>query len=124
MLTDGGRENPAVNSESQKIQEEQDYMALSDYKREFPALLASKVTWAQLSDAENGRLSEASTAATEYQRSNATEANAALLAIVSEAAKVSEINTETFREATAPVYDAWREKYCDFVEALFTQSQA
>lgn len=87
-------------------------------------MLASKVTWAQLSDTENGWLSEASTAATEYQRSNDTEANAALLAIVSEAGKVSDFNTEAFRKATAPFYDTWREKYGDFIEALLTQSQA
>lgn len=30
------------------------------------------------------------------------------------------MNTEAFSEATAPVEDAWREKYGDFVEALVT----
>lgn len=119
-----GQENPAVNIESQKFQEVQDYIALSYHKWEFLPLLASKVTWAQLSEAEKGWLSEAAAAATEYQRSNANKANETSLAIISEAAEVSEINTEAFREATAPVYDKWREKYGDFVEALITQSQA
>lgn len=119
-----GQENPAVNIYSQKFYEVQKYLSMSHHKYEFLPFLASKATWAGLSDTEKSVLKEAAKETTTFQRDFAAKANVERLEEMRAAGiTISEINTPAFQQAVAPVYDKWRAKYGDFVDALMGAAQ-
>ncbi|WP_413615280.1 TRAP transporter substrate-binding protein [Halomonas cupida] len=119
-----GQENPAVNIYSQKFHEVQQYLSLSHHKYEFLPLLASQMTWNTLSPEQQQVLTQAGQEATEYQRSNALEENAARLAdIEASGTKISEVDTAAFQQAVQPVYDKWQAEYPEFV-SLLTEAAA
>lgn len=119
-----GQENPAVNIHSQKFHEVQPHLALSYHKYEFLPFLASKITWAQLSEDEQRILSEAAQETTAFQRESAEAANAALLEeIRASGTQFTEVDYEAFFEAVAPVYEKWRASHGGFVEQLVSAAQ-
>ncbi|MCJ8284437.1 MULTISPECIES: TRAP transporter substrate-binding protein [unclassified Halomonas] len=114
-----GQENPAVNIHSQKFHEVQDYLSLSHHKYEFLPLLASQVTWGSLTEAQQQVLRQAGRESTDFQRNDAYQANQdRLIEIEASGTEISEVNTEAFQAAVAPVYDKWRKEYPEFVSQL------
>ena len=119
-----GQENPAVNIYSQKFYEVQKYLSMSHHKYEFLPFLASKTTWAGLTEAEQSVLKEAAKETTTFQRDFAAKANVERLEEMRTAGiEISDIDTAAFQEAVAPVYEKWRAKYGDFVDALMTAAK-
>lgn len=120
-----GQENPAVNIHSQRFHEVQQHLSMSHHKYEFLPFLASNVTWARLSEAEQAIVMEAAAETTAFQRDFAAKANVERLDDMRAAGiTISEIDTAAFQEAVAPVYDKWRDRYGEFVELLMTEAQA
>lgn len=114
-----GQENPAVNIYSQKFHEVQKYLSLSHHKYEFLPLLASQITWNTLTPEQQQVLIQAGQEATDYQRSNALEENAARLAdIEASGTEISKVDTAAFQQAVQPVHDKWQARYPDFVNQL------
>lgn len=118
-----GQENPAVNIYSQKFYEVQKYLALSHHKYEFLPFLASKITWAQLSNQEKKILTLAANDATKYQRNQAKQSNKTRLDEMKAAGiKISDIDTDAFRKAVTPVYKKWKKTHGEFVDALISEA--
>jgi TRAP-type transport system periplasmic protein len=113
-----GQENPLANIASSKLYEVTPHISLSAHKWESTPFLASQIGWARLTPEQQAAVQEAATEAGELQRQLMQEADKALLAEfeANPEVEVHEVDREAFKEATAPVIEAWQQKeFGDFV---------
>ena len=116
-----GQENPLANIASSKLYEVTPNISLSAHKWESTPFLASQIGWARLTPEQQAAVQEAATEAGELQRQMMNEADKKHLAEFQADSnlKVFEVDREAFREATAPVIEAWRQKeFGDFVSKV------
>lgn len=113
-----GQENPLANISSSKIYEVTPHISLSAHKWESTPFLASQIAWARLNEEQRTAVQEAAEEAGQLQRQLMQEADKTHLAEFQENSdvEVHEVDREAFREASAPVIEAWQQKeFGDFV---------
>jgi tripartite ATP-independent transporter DctP family solute receptor len=107
-----GQENPLANIASSKLYEVNPYISLSAHKWETTPFLASQIGWARLTPEQQAAVQEAATEAGQLQRQLMKEAEQKLLAEfrANPDLKVNEVDRAAFKEATAPVIEAWQKQ--------------
>jgi TRAP-type transport system periplasmic protein len=113
-----GQENPLANIASSKLYEVTPHISLSAHKWESTPFLASQIGWARLTAEQQAAVQEAAKEAGELQRRLMQEADKKLLAEfeADPEVEVHEVDREAFKQATAPVIEAWQEEdFGDFV---------
>jgi tripartite ATP-independent transporter DctP family solute receptor len=121
-----GQENPLANIASSKLYEVNPYISLSAHKWESTPFLASQIGWARLTPEQQAAVQEAATEAGQLQRRLMQEAADKLLAEfqANPDVKVNDVDREAFKEATAPVIEAWQKKdFGDFVTRVVAAAQ-
>lgn len=114
-----GQENPLTNIYSARLHEITPFISMTGHKYEGTPIVANLGWWQGLSDAERDIVSRAATAAGWYQRGRSLIDGRALEAVMAEeGATVVQVDPAPFQEATAGVYDVWREELGDFVTRL------
>jgi tripartite ATP-independent transporter DctP family solute receptor len=107
-----GQENPLANIASSKLYEVNPYISLSAHKWESTPFLASQIGWARLTPEQQAAVQEAAIEAGQLQRRLMKEADEKLRAEfeANPELKVNEVDREAFKQATAPVVEAWQKK--------------
>ena len=119
-----GQENPLMNIYSSKLHEVQDYVSFTGHKYESTPLMVSKVVWSTLSPEQQQVIQEAAIEAGEFNRQASLAADEELQAKMQEAGvEFNELDKAPFVEATASVYDEWREQYPELVEMVVNAAQ-
>lgn len=119
-----GQENPLMNIYSSKLHEVQDYVSFTGHKYESTPLMVSKVVWSTLSPEHQQVIQEAAIEAGEFNRQASLAADEELQAKMQEAGvEFNELDKAPFVEATASVYDDWREQYPELVELVVNAAQ-
>jgi TRAP-type transport system periplasmic protein len=121
-----GQENPLANIASSKLYEVNPYISLSAHKWESTPFLMSQIGWARLTPEQQAAVQEAATEAGQLQRQLMKEADQKLLAEfqANPDLKVNEVDRAAFKEATAPVIEAWQKKdFGDFVTRVVDAAQ-
>ncbi|MFC3285835.1 TRAP transporter substrate-binding protein [Litchfieldella rifensis] len=119
-----GQENPLMNIYSSKIYEVQDYISLTAHKYESTPVFISKMVWDSLAPDHQEAIQEAALEAGEFQRQASLEADEELKGEMIEAGvEFNEVSKQPFIEATASVYDAWREEYPELVDMVVEAAQ-
>lgn len=118
-----GQENPLANIHSSKLYEVQKYISLTGHKYESTPLLASKLIWDGLSEADQKAVKEAAMEAGEFNRRTFVEQESKLRAEM-EAAGVqfNAVDSQVFAEATQAVYDKWQQQYPELVPLLVAEA--
>jgi tripartite ATP-independent transporter DctP family solute receptor len=120
-----GQENPVTNFYYSKLHEVQPHLALTGHKYETTPFLMSKRTWDRLSDADHQAIRAAAKEAVEYQRRLALDDDKRLLEqLPKDGVKITEVDREAFRKATAPVIEeAYKSNIGDFVRTVVAEAQ-
>lgn len=106
-----GQENPLVNIWASDIYEVQEYLSITGHKYEVTPFIISQATWESLSEEDQAILRSAAREAGDFQRQELLRQSDELLEPMQEAGvAVNEADAAAFREATASVYDEWREQ--------------
>ena len=114
-----GQENPLTNIHSAKLHEITPYITMTGHKYESTPVVAGLGWWNGLSEPHRTCIDDSVMQAGWYQRGRSHVDNAALREqMESEGAKFADVDPAPFAEATKPVYDEYREKYGDLVDAL------
>lgn len=116
-----GQENPLANIASSKLYEVTPYISISGHKWESTPFLMSQIAAGRLSEEQMQAVQEAALEAGELQRQLMQEAHEKHLAEfeADEAITVTHADREAFQEATAGVYEDWKNKeFGDFVTRL------
>lgn len=120
-----GQENPLMNIYSSKLYEVQDYISLTGHKYESTPLLMSKAVWDTLSSEHQKVIQEAAVEAGEFNRQASLQADEDLRQEMEKAGvEFNEVEKQPFIEATASVYDLWRDKYPELVEMVINAAQS
>jgi tripartite ATP-independent transporter DctP family solute receptor len=114
-----GQENPLMNIYSSKLYEVQDYISMTGHKYESTPLLMSKMIWDSLTPDYQEAIQEAALEAGEFNRQASLEADETLKAEMAEAGvEFNDVEKQPFIDATASVYDDWRERYPELVDMV------
>jgi tripartite ATP-independent transporter DctP family solute receptor len=116
-----GQENPLANIHSAKLHEVNRFISLTGHKWECNPVLASRIAWGRLNEADRRLISEVVREATEHNRQLMQESDAKLLAEyrANPAVEVNEVDKEPFRAATASVITSWEARpFGDFVKQV------
>ncbi len=114
-----GQENPLANIYSSKLHELTPYIAKSNHKYEMTPVLASKRWWDKLSDEDKGMVKSAAEKATWYNRGYFLINDAQLEQILeNEGAKLNDVDSAAFKEATKSVYAKWEKEIGDVVTRI------
>lgn len=118
------QENPLTNIYSSKIHEITPFISLTGHKYETSPLLASLAWWSSLSSEDQACVQQSADAATAFQRETAqaleTEVRRTL---EEEGATITELaDRQAFVDATASVYEDWRNRYPELVDALVAEA--
>lgn len=117
-----GQENPLANIESSKLYEVNRFISLTGHVWQSNPFLMSRIARAKVGEPELKAIQEAAEEAGALQRQLMRDADTQLLAKYRADGKlqVNEVDPAPFREATAPVIEAWRKKskVGPFVERL------
>ncbi len=101
-----GQENPVTNFYYSKLHEVQPHLALTGHKYETTPFLMSKRTWDKLGEADRQAIREAAKEAVQHQRTLAQADDKRLLEqLPKDGVKITQVDREAFRKATAPVID-------------------
>lgn len=120
-----GQENPLMNIYSSKLYEVQDYISMTGHKYESTPLLMSKMIWDSLSADHQEAIQEAALEAGEFNRQASLEADETLKSEMIEAGvEFNEVEKQPFIDATASVYDDWREQYPELVDMVVKAAQS
>ncbi len=122
-----GQENPLANIQSSKLYEVNKFISLSSHKWECSPFVASRIAWGRLNAADRQLITDAAKQATEHNRQLMAEADDKLLAEyrANPNLAVNAVDQESFRAATAPVLDKWKQRPIgDFVKRLRAASLA
>lgn len=119
-----GQENPLMNIHSSKLYEVQDYISLTGHKYESTPLLMSKMVWDSLTSDQQEVIKDAAVEAGEFNRQASLQADEDLRKVMEDTGvEFNEVEKQPFIEATASVYDLWREEYPDLVEMVVNAAQ-
>ena len=116
-----GQENPVANIASAKLHEVNKYVSLTAHKWECSPVVASRITWGRLSEADRKMVMEAGAEATANNRQLMADADGKLLAEfrANPAVAVNQADQGAFRAATTSVIDRWEARpFGDFVRRL------
>ena len=113
-----GQENPVVNIHSSSLHEVQAHLAVTGHKYETNPFVMSTTRWEKLDDAVRTVIEEAAVEALAEQRRLMTEQTAEIYTEFEQSLQVTHPDRAVFREATAPVYDAWQQEHPDFFEQI------
>ncbi|WP_085919642.1 TRAP transporter substrate-binding protein [Halomonas sp. CSM-2] len=120
-----GQENPLMNIYSSKLYEVQDYISMTGHKYESTPLLMSKMIWDSLSADHQEAIQEAALEAGEFNRQASLQADETLKSEMIEAGvEFNEVEKQPFIDATASVYDDWREQYPELVDMVVKAAQS
>jgi tripartite ATP-independent transporter DctP family solute receptor len=120
-----GQENPVTNFYYSKLYEVQPHLALTGHKYETTPFLMSKRTWDKLEEADQQAIREAAKEAVAYQRDLALADDKRLLEqLPKEGVKITQVDREAFRQATAPVIEeAYEGDIGDFVRQVVAEAR-
>lgn len=119
-----GQENPLMNIHSSKLYEVQDYISLTGHKYESTPLLMSKMVWDSLTSDQQEVIKDAAVEAGEFNRQASLQADEDLRKVMEDTGvEFNEVEKQPFIEATASIYDLWREEYPDLVEMVVNATQ-
>lgn len=113
-----GQENPVVNIHSSSLHEVQAHLAVTGHKYETNPFVMSTTRWEKLDDAVRTVVEEAAVEALAEQRRLMTEQTAEIYTEFEQSLQVTHPDRAVFREATAPVYEAWQQEHPDFFEQI------
>ncbi|MGA0565493.1 TRAP transporter substrate-binding protein [Ancylobacter sp. VNQ12] len=118
-----GQENPLENISDGKLFEVQKYLALTHHIYNSAYFLVSESFYQSLTEVQRKALQEAVKEASDWQMDYVANREAELLESLKKAGmQVSEPNQDEFKAATAPVYDAFYQKFGndarEFVKAI------
>ena len=116
-----GQENPVANIASAKLYEVNKFVSLTAHKWECSPVVASRITWARLSEADRKLVMEAGAEASAHNRQLMADADSKLLAEfrANPAIAVNQADQAAFRAATAGVIEKWEARsFGDFVRRL------
>lgn len=118
-----GQENPLTNIYTSQIHEITPYITLTGHKYESTPVVAGMWWWSGLDEAGQQCALDATSQAGEEQRQASLEQNESLRETMeSEGVTFEEADRDAYIEATAPVYDAYAERFPEVVEALRSAS--
>jgi tripartite ATP-independent transporter DctP family solute receptor len=109
-----GQENPVVNIHSSSLHEVQSHLAVTGHKYEMNPFVVSTTRWESLGADVRTVIEEASLEALEVQRGLMLEQSEEIYAEFEQILEVTRPDRAAFREATAPVYEAWQQEHPDF----------
>ncbi|WP_207478179.1 TRAP transporter substrate-binding protein [Arenibaculum pallidiluteum] len=120
-----GQENPVTNFYYSKLHEVQPHLAMTGHKYETTPFLMSKRSWDKLGDADRQAIRAAAKEAVRHQRNLALADDKRLIELLpKEGVKITQIDREAFRKATAPVIDeASKGAIGDFVRQVVAEAQ-
>ena len=114
-----GQENPLTNIHSAKLHEITPFVTMTGHKYESTPVVAGLGWWNGLSDEDRACVEDSVMQAGWYQRGRSHVDNAALRAqMESEGAKFMDVDPAPFADATAGVYDEYRDEYGELVDML------
>lgn len=116
-----GQENPVANIASAKLYEVNKFVSLTAHKWECSPVLASRITWGRLSEADRKMVMDAGADASANNRQLMADADGKLLAEfrANPAIAVNQADQAAFRAATTGVIDKWEARpFGDFVKRL------
>lgn len=118
------QENPLTNIYSSKLHEITKYISLTGHKYETAPLLASMAWWASLSPEDQACVQSAADEATAFQRQTAEAQQTEIRQkLEDEGAIITELqDRQPFIDATAGVYDEYREKFPELVDAITAEA--
>ncbi|WP_419775952.1 TRAP transporter substrate-binding protein [Peribacillus frigoritolerans] len=121
-----GQENPLATIQTQKYNEVQEYLSLTNHVYTPFVFLVSKKFWDDLSEQEQEIMSEAAQEAGKYQREvNQKENEKALNYLKGEGMKINEVEPEEMekmKKAIQPVTDEYAKKFGpDLVEEMMSE---
>ncbi|MDO5630213.1 MAG: TRAP transporter substrate-binding protein [Paracoccus sp. (in: a-proteobacteria)] len=119
------QENPLTNIYSSKLHEITKYISLTGHKYETTPLLASMAWWAGLSPEDQACVQDSADEATTFQRQAAAEQEQEVRQkLEEEGAIVTELaDRQAFVDATSAIYDEYRARYPELVDAIVAASQ-
>lgn len=114
------QENPLTNIYSSKIHEITSYISMTGHKYETSPLLASLAWWSSLSSEDQACVQTSAYEATAFQRETAQTLEAEVRQkLEDEGATITTLaDRQAFVDATANVYEEWRNRYPELVDAL------
>lgn len=101
-----GQENPLITIKNRSFFEVQDYMSLSRHVYSPVTLVMNAARFDSLTDEQRAAVKAAAQEAAEYTRALGAEADATLLAELSQSMEINEIDLEAFKEAAVPIWVA------------------
>lgn len=113
-----GQENPVVNIKSARLEEVQQYLAVTGHKYEMNPFLMSSQRWDRLDPEQQQIITEAADEAQQLQREEMNTQTAEIYTEFESIMEVSHPDREVFKEATNSVYDTWQQKYPDFYATI------
>ena len=118
------QENPLTNIYSSKLHEITRFISLTGHKYETAPLLASMAWWSSLSPEDQACVQSSADEATAFQRQTAEEQQVEVRAkLEAEGATLTELqDRQAFIDATAPVYDEYRERFPELVDAIVAEA--
>ncbi|MDO5659191.1 MAG: TRAP transporter substrate-binding protein [Paracoccus sp. (in: a-proteobacteria)] len=118
------QENPLTNIYSSKLHEITPYISLTGHKYETTPLLASMAWWSRLSPEDQECVQSAADEATAFQRQTAHEQEAEIRAqLEAEGAIITELDDrQAFIDATSGVYEQYRARFPELVDAIVAAS--
>jgi tripartite ATP-independent transporter DctP family solute receptor len=120
-----GQENPVTNFYYSKLHEVQPHLALTGHMYETTPFLVSKRTWDKLSEADRQSIRAAAKEAVQHQRDLALADDKRLLEqLPKEGVKITQVDREAFRKATAPVIEEFAKgELGGFVRQVVAEAQ-
>ncbi|UFM66984.1 TRAP transporter substrate-binding protein (plasmid) [Paracoccus sp. MA] len=118
------QENPLTNIYSSKLHEITRHISLTGHKYETSPLLASMAWWASLSPEDQACVQTSADEATAFQRQTAEEQEVEVRQkLEAEGAIVTELeDRQAFIDATAGVYDEYRARFPELVDAIIAEA--
>ena len=120
-----GQENPVTNFYYSKLHEVQPHLALTGHMYETTPFLMSKRSWDKLSDADQQAIrAAAKEAVAAPAESGAADDKRLLELLPTLGVKITQVDREAFRKATAPVIDEYaKSNIGDFVKTVVAEAQ-
>lgn len=114
-----GQENPLFTIYNSRFYEVQKYLSLTEHFYPVCPLMVSDLMWDKLSDEDAAIVKEELYDMVDYEREVAgDELDKTLQAIKDSGMEVNEVDKEAFKEAVAPVYDKYADKYGDLFKKI------
>lgn len=119
-----GQENPVTNIKSAKLNEVQQYLAVTGHKYEVNPFVMSTARWERLTPAQQQIITDAAKRAREIQRNLMQEQTKTILAEFETQMQVTHPDREPFRQATQGVYAKWQERFPEFYSVITQAADA